>query len=58
VDAGGEARIVELPDHPFFLATLFVPQTSSAAGHPHPIVAAFARAAAVRAGVTADTLVS
>jgi hypothetical protein len=23
-----EARVIELPDHPFFLATLFVPQTS------------------------------
>jgi CTP synthase (UTP-ammonia lyase) len=38
VDTAGEARIVELPDHPFFLATLFVPQTSSQPGAPHPLL--------------------
>jgi CTP synthase (UTP-ammonia lyase) len=57
VDDGGEARIVELTDHPFFVGTLFVPQTSSTSERPHPLIAAFARAAAARAGVTADTLV-
>ncbi len=40
-DAEGEIRVVELPDHPFFLGTLFVPQTRSALGHPHPLVNAF-----------------
>ena len=30
----GEIRIVELPGHPFFLATLFLPQTGSAPGFP------------------------
>jgi CTP synthase (UTP-ammonia lyase) len=41
---GGDAeiRIVELVGHPFFLATLFLPQTRSAPGRPHPILAGFA----------------
>jgi CTP synthase (UTP-ammonia lyase) len=32
---------VELPAHPFFLATLFVPQSRSLPERPHPIVTAF-----------------
>lgn len=44
-DCDGEARILELPDHPFFIATLFVPQTSSTPQRPHPLVAGFVRAA-------------
>lgn len=44
-DADKEARIVELPDHPFYLATLFVPQSRSTGANPHPVVLAFARAA-------------
>jgi CTP synthase (UTP-ammonia lyase) len=44
-DAGGEVRVVEIPEHPFFVATLFVPQTGSAHGRPHPLVTAFVRAA-------------
>ena len=36
-----EARVLELPDHPFFLATLYVPQTASTADRPHPLIAAF-----------------
>ena len=32
----GEVRIVELPGHPFFLATLFLPQMRSTAGRPAP----------------------
>ena len=43
----GELRIAELPAHPFFVATLFLPQMRSAPGRPHPILAGFA--AAVRA---------
>lgn len=46
-DAGGEARVVELPEHPFFVATLFVPQTGSTPERPHPLVSAFVRAAAL-----------
>jgi len=45
-DAGGEVRVVEIPEHPFFVATLFVPQTGSSPGRPHPLVTAFVRAAA------------
>lgn len=53
----GEARIVELPTHRFFLATLFVPQTSSTLDNPHPLVSGFVKAARVfsaerRAGVS------
>lgn len=45
-DDGGEARIIELPNRQFFLATLFVPQTSAARSTPHPAITAFAGAAA------------
>jgi CTP synthase (UTP-ammonia lyase) len=44
-DADGEARILELPGHPFFVATLFVPQLTSTFDRPHPIIVAFLRAA-------------
>jgi CTP synthase (UTP-ammonia lyase) len=45
----GEVRIVELPGHPFFLATLFLPQARSSAAHPHPLLAGYAAAVAARA---------
>jgi CTP synthase (UTP-ammonia lyase) len=49
-DAEGEARVIELPRHAFFLGTLFVPQTRSTPDAPHPLVTAFVEAAiAVRA---------
>jgi len=41
----GEPRIVELGEHRFYVATLFQPQRMSAPGAPHPLVAAFVRAA-------------
>ncbi len=41
VDQNGETRILELKDHPFFLGTLFVPQSGSTAENPHPIVTSF-----------------
>jgi CTP synthase (UTP-ammonia lyase) len=47
-DENGEARILELPGHPFFLGTLFVPQVRSASGKPHPLILAFCRAACAR----------
>jgi CTP synthase (UTP-ammonia lyase) len=40
----GQVRIVEVPDHPFFLATLFLPQARSTASAPHPLLAGFAAA--------------
>jgi CTP synthase (UTP-ammonia lyase) len=43
-DDEGEVRVIELPDHPFFIGTLFVPQTRSRPEHPHPLVNAFVRA--------------
>ena len=44
-DDQGEARIVELADHPFFLGTLFVPQTKSSPESPHPVVNGFVHSA-------------
>jgi len=41
-----EPRIVELAGHPFFLATLFVPQLSSSPERPHPLLRAFVAASA------------
>ena len=41
----GETRAVELPDHRFFIATLFQPQLSSRPEAPHPLWEAFLRAA-------------
>lgn len=45
-DRQDEVRVMELPDHPFYVATLFVPQTSSSPGRPHPLLRAFVEAAA------------
>lgn len=44
-DRAGEARIVELSGHPFFVATLFLPQLLSQPGAPHPLVLAYLAAA-------------
>jgi CTP synthase (UTP-ammonia lyase) len=44
-DQDGEPRIVELAGHPFFIATLFVPQVSSSPDRPHPLIVAYLRAA-------------
>jgi CTP synthase (UTP-ammonia lyase) len=44
-DAEGNVRIVERRSHPFFVATLFVPQLSSEPGRPHPLLVAFVKAA-------------
>jgi CTP synthase (UTP-ammonia lyase) len=48
-DTDGEPRILELPTHPFFMGTLFVPQASSTPAEPHPLLIAFATAARARA---------
>jgi CTP synthase (UTP-ammonia lyase) len=47
-DDEGEIRVVELPDHPFFVGTLFVPQLRSSENQPHPLVTGLLRAAAAR----------
>ena len=41
IDNNNEPRIVEIFNHPFFIATLFVPQTRSTAENPHPLISAF-----------------
>ncbi len=40
-DAEGEIRVIEHPEHPFFIGTLFVPQARSTPEKPHPLVTAF-----------------
>jgi CTP synthase (UTP-ammonia lyase) len=45
VSADGGARIIELPDHHFFIGTGFVPQLSSEENKPHPLVVAYLKAA-------------
>jgi CTP synthase (UTP-ammonia lyase) len=44
-DEGWDVRIVELDDHPFFLATLFQPELSSTEHEAHPLIVAFVAAA-------------
>jgi len=41
-DDEGEARVAELPEHPFFLATLFQPELAGDGTRPHPLIRAFA----------------
>ena len=48
-DVEGEVRVIELPGHPFFIGTLFVPQTRSTFETPHPVVTAFIEAIIKRA---------
>ena len=43
-DDTGEVRAIERDDHPFFVATLFQPQLTSAPGEPHPIWLGFVEA--------------
>ncbi len=40
----GEIRIVELPEHPFFMGTLFLPQAGSTPERPHPLLKGYAAA--------------
>lgn len=46
VDNDGGVRIIELPRHRFFIATLFQPELLALSNLTHPLVAAFVRAAA------------
>lgn len=48
-DEGGDARVVELPGHPFFLGSLFQPELSSDPAWVHPLIGAFADAVRERA---------
>jgi CTP synthase (UTP-ammonia lyase) len=40
----GEIRIVEISEHPFFVATLFLPQARSTPASPHPLLVGYAAA--------------
>lgn len=40
-DKDGEARIIELKNHPFMVGTLFVPQVKSTKEYPHPVITSF-----------------
>ncbi len=45
ISEDGGARIVELPDHHFFIATGFIPQLASGENRPHPLILAYLKAA-------------
>jgi CTP synthase (UTP-ammonia lyase) len=45
LDEEGNARIIELSEHPFYAATLFLPQLSSQERAPHPLILSFIQAA-------------
>jgi CTP synthase (UTP-ammonia lyase) len=45
-DDNGELRAVELPEHRFFVATLYQPQLSSTEKYPHPLIVEFLAASA------------
>ena len=47
VDEEGAARGLELPDHPFFIGTLFQMELSALEERAHPVIGAFVRAASV-----------
>jgi CTP synthase (UTP-ammonia lyase) len=48
VDAeDSDVRVMRLVGHPFFFLTLFVPQTSSSPGRPHPLIVSLLRAALI-----------
>jgi CTP synthase (UTP-ammonia lyase) len=49
VDVAGDIRALELPDHPFFVTTLFQPERAALGGRLPPLVEAFVRAAALHA---------
>jgi len=45
-DADGSVRVIELSDHPFFIATLFQPERSALQGRENALVTEFVRACA------------
>jgi CTP synthase (UTP-ammonia lyase) len=53
-----QARIFEMPEHPFFVATLFVPQVSSTVTDPHPIITGFLQASGYAKSRATDRLPS
>ncbi|MEU8922652.1 hypothetical protein AB0D10_17205 [Kitasatospora sp. NPDC048545] len=53
-DESGEVRILELPDHPFFLASLFQPELSGDGTRAHAMIRALAGAAVAHADARAS----
>jgi len=53
-DDSGQVRIAELPGHPFYVGTLFQPELHGDGSQPHPIIVAFAAAAAQHAADKAE----
>jgi CTP synthase len=51
---GRLAEVIELPDHPFFVASQFHPEFKSKPFDPHPLFEAFVRAAGKRAQARAE----
>ncbi len=47
IDSNNEVRIIELEDHPFFIAALFQPERSSLLNKHHPIINSFVSASAL-----------
>ena len=45
VDKTGNARVIELQSHPFFIATLFQPERSAFKNINHPLIVSFIQAA-------------
>ena len=54
-DDDGDARVAELPGHPFFLGSLFQPELSSDVTWVHPLIAGFADAVRAHALATVTT---
>ncbi|MFH9431067.1 hypothetical protein ACH4JZ_22620 [Streptomyces sp. NPDC017615] len=52
-DTDGQVRVAELPDHPFFLASLFQPELYGDGSGPHPVIRALGRAAVAHAATAA-----
>ncbi|MDA0178920.1 hypothetical protein OJ997_01335 [Solirubrobacter phytolaccae] len=48
-DEDGAPRALELPDHPFFLGTLFQPELAGDGSRAHPVIRAYAEAVVSRA---------
>ena len=47
---GRLAEVIEIPEHPFFVASQFHPEFKSKPFDPHPLFEAFVRAASKRQG--------
>jgi len=43
-DGAGEARVLELDGHPFFIGTLFQPERAALRGEVHPLIRAYVQA--------------